>query len=210
MTNVNDIYSYMLFVARKNQSGGIRKSDFENAYNAAQRIRFDQLKSKIETELYVSELSPFIIANAAITFSSGKVEKPTGLVKLLAMRYNNHPVVRVEHDRIGEVLNDPIDAPSVTDNLIFYSESNQGYHIYPNTITTGCTIDYLKKPEDVVWAHNTDSDGRYTYTSTGSTDSEWDEIEAYKIAGISLGILGVSLNEAALAQFSQEFKQSQI
>lgn len=207
--SVDTLYKYCLFVARKNQAGGIQKSDFQFAYNAASKEYFDDLAGRYQrvysgksgvqdNETIVTKLSPFIKFDQLIAVNSGVAAKPTGIIRLLAMRSNGIKVFRTEHDKLHAVLNDPIDPPSAASP--YYVEYEGNYKIYPSSITS-VNMDYLVMPVDVVWGNTTDGNGRYVYDSATSTNPEWLDDDAWIIAGMALKILGVSYNEQMLAQY---------
>lgn len=213
--NVNDLYRMLLFVLNKNQAGGLSVDDFEDSYNTAQSQYFSDLVGRFqqyqygraiprvglgENETVMTKLAPFIM-NASVAVSGNSAPKPDGLIRLLAMRYGNTKVFRVEHDKVWSAVTSYIDAPSTSN--VYYVEYADAWTIYPTSGISSVTIDYLRKPADIVWAYTVDADGRYEYTSSGSVDPEWDDISAVEIATRALKILGVHFKDGDFVAYGQ-------
>lgn len=213
--NVNDVYRIMRFIARKNQLESLSPSEFQDAFNTAQRNYYDFLVGRIEqyrydkavprvgiamTDNVMSRLTPFqMSATPAVT--SGSANKPADFNKLLSMlTASNNRIQRVEENRLAERLNDSIDPASETN--AFYVEKPSTWSIYPSTIAS-IKVNYLKVPNNVVWGYNLDGLGRPVYSPGTSTDPVWYDNDIDEIIARACKILGISIKENALVSYGQ-------
>lgn len=214
--SVADLYDLILFIANKNQAGGIKVDDFQDSYNTAQSQYFSDLVGRFQqyqygrpiprvglgdNETVMTKLSPFIMNATVASVSGNTAPKPDDFIRLLAMRYGSNKVYRVEHDKVWSALSSYIDPPSTTN--VYYVEYDDSWTIYPTSGIASVVIDYLRKPADVVWAYTVDGDGRFAYTSSGSVDPEWDDVSAVEIATRALKILGVHFKDSDFASYGQ-------
>lgn len=213
--NVNDVYRIMRFIARKNQLESLSPSEFQDAFNSAQRNYYDFLVGRIEqyrydkavprvgiamTDNVMSRLTPFQLS-ATVSVTTGSATKPADFNKLLSMlTASNNRVQRVEENRLAERLNDSIDPPSETN--AFYVEKPAAWNIYPTT-TASIKVNYLKVPNNVVWGYNLDGSGRPVYSPGTSTDPLWYDNDIDEIIARACKILGISIKENALVSYGQ-------
>ena len=221
---VDQCYSILRFIVRKNQLGSLSPTDFQFAFNTAQRNYYDLLVGRIEqyqygrpvpriglsmTDNVVSRLMPFesssvLTIGSGLTLASGLLTatKPNGFNKLLVMyTASNYRVYRLEENRFAERIQDSIDP--IDEANAFYVEQSTNWRIYPSTLSS-LTLKYLTVPADVVWNYTTDGSGRPVYTSTGSTDPLWNNNDIDEIVARAAKIVGVSFKEGALTQFGEQ------
>jgi hypothetical protein len=220
---VDQCYSILRFIVRKNQLGSLSPADFQYAFNTAQRNYYDFLVGRIEqyrygspvprvainmTDNVTSRLMPFessavLTIGSGLTLASGLLvaAKPASFNKLLAMyTANSYRVYRIEENRFAERIQDSIDP--IDEANAFYVEQNTNWRIYPSTLTS-LSLKYLTVPADIVWAYTTDGSGRPVYNPTGSVDPLWNNNDIDEIIGRSAKIIGVSFKEPTLSQFGQ-------
>lgn len=216
MATVDYCYSTLRFIVRKNQLGSLSPSDFQYAFNTAQRNYYDFLVGRIEqyrydspkpriglsmTDNVVSRLMPFE-TSATLTVSAGLATKPTAHNKTLAIyTSNNYRVYRIEEDRFAERYQDSIDP--INEANAFYVEQSTNFRIYPTTLNN-LTIKYLKVPTDVLWNYTLDGSGRPVYNPTGSVQPLWNDNDIDEIIARAAKIVGVSLKEPVLTQFGEQ------
>lgn len=214
---VDQCYSILRFIVRKNQLGSLSPSDFQYAFNTAQRNYYDLLVGRIEqyrydkptpriglsmTDNVVSRLMPFQKSTSSSLISGG-FNKPSDFNKLLAMyTAGNYRVYRVEENTFAERIQDSIDP--INEANAFYVEESTSFRVYPSTYVGIITLKYLYSPIDVVWNYTTDGSGRPVYNSTGSVDPEWNNNDIDEILARAAKIVGVSLKEPALTQFGEQ------
>lgn len=216
---VDQCYSILRFIVRKNQLGSLSPSDFQYAFNTAQRNYYDLLVGRIEqyqygrpvpriglsmTDNVVSRLMPFQIS-AIGAVSTGVISKPSDFNKLLAMYTpNSYRVYRVEENGFAERFQDSIDP--INEANAFYVEQSSGWRIYPSDGTTipYVNLKYLKIPVDVIWNYVLDGSGRPVYNISGSQDPLWYNNDIDEILARAAKIIGVSLKEPILTQFGEQ------
>ena len=212
---VDQVYSILRFIVRKNQLGSLSPVDFQFAFNTAQRNYYDFLVGRVEqyrygssvsrvglsmTDNVVSRLMPFQLS-ATVTVSSGLANKPTSFNKLLAMYTpSSNRVYRIEEDMFAERIQDSIDP--VDEANAFFVEQNTNWRIYPITLTS-LMVKYLTVPTDVIWNFTIDGSGRPVYNPTGSVDPLWYNNDIDEIVARAAKIIGVSFKEPTLSQFGQ-------
>jgi hypothetical protein len=221
---VDQVYSNLKFIVRKNQLGSLPPSEFQYAFNTAQRNYYDLLVGRIEqyrygsavpriglsmTDNVVSRLTPFQ-KTATLTVSSGVATKPADFNKLLAMYTpNDFRVLRIEEDRFAERIKDSIDP--VNEANAFYIEAKTNWRIYPTTLNN-LTLKYLYVPVDVVWGYTLDGQGRPVYNPlpynpitqpNGSIQPEWLENDYDEIIARAAKIIGVSLVSPQAINYGQ-------
>ena len=226
---VDQCYSILRFIVRKNQLGSLSPSDFQFAFNTAQRNYYDLLVGRVEqyqygravpriglsmTDNVVSRLMPFessstLTIGSGLTLASGLLTatKPTGFNKLLAMyTANNYRVYRLEENRFAERIQDSIDP--IDEANAFYVEQSTNWRIYPATLAS-LTLKYLTVPADVIWDYSLDGSGRPVWKATGSAGSNsvdplWYNNDIDEIVARAAKIVGVSFKEGALTQFGEQ------
>lgn len=219
---VDKVYNILKFIVRKNQLGSLPPSEFEYAFNTAQRNYYDFLVGRIEqyqygrpiprvglamTDNVMSRLLPFkYIGDLAITPVSGLAIKPLGVNKIITIyNANKYRVYRLEEDRLAERLHDSIDP--ISEKNAFYIEDKNFITVYPENLLY-CRMHYLKVPVDVVWGYTIDSQGRPVYNPGTSVQPEWLENDYDEIIARAAKIIGVSLKEPIDIQYGQQVIQT--
>lgn len=221
--NINQVYEFVKFLTKKNQSGGISASDLFYAWNAEQKAYQSDLLGRwqlrnngkegantglIENETILSKLAPFT-KPTTVTISSGQGNKPSDFAYTLALRINNAKVFHVNHDQIAAMNADVIDPPSATDNCYYFTEYLGYYKFFPST-PTSAELDYIAVPTDVVWAYTFDDNNRQVYSAdggvdvtptTGSVQPQWNDLDIIEITKRTLKTLGVRFKDGDFAQF---------
>jgi L-rhamnose mutarotase len=179
---VDTIFSFQRWLINKNLSGGISSNDFFLAWNSEQSQyqsdllgRFQRINNGkegnntglIENETIMTKLSPFTIPTT-LAVTAGIATKPLDYTYGLALRINNSKVYQVDHDQIWAILEDVIDPPSIADNSYYYTEYQNYFKLFPDTVTS-LDLDYIASCKDIVWAYTFDTAGRQIYNESGIT-----------------------------------------
>lgn len=85
---------------------------------------------------------------------------PNDYYLLNVVRYGNTEVERVSNSKLLHLTSSNLTAPTTT--FPAYAMNGSDITVYPSTITTGVTIQYIRKPLDPKW----------TYVALGAGDSE--------------------------------------
>jgi hypothetical protein len=212
---VDAVYRIMRFIARKNQLESLSPSEFQDAFNTAQRNYYDFLVGRVEqyrydkavprvglamTDNVVSRLMPFQMS-ASVLVTTGSAPKPLDFNKLLSMiTANNYSMQRFEENRVADRLQDSIDP--VAEANAFFVENSNSWSIYPTTLTS-VKIKYLKLPVDVIWGYTIDGSGRPVYSPGTSVNPQWMDNDIDEIIARACKILGISIKENALVTYGQ-------
>lgn len=214
--DVNEVYTLMRVIARKNQLESLSPVEFQACFNTAQRNYYDFLVGRVEqyrydkptprvglnmTDNVVSRLAPFQ-KSATVTLTTGTGNKPADFNKLLAMYTpTNQRVFRIEEDRFAERLGDSIDP--VNESNAFYVEQSTSWRVYPTTLAN-VTVKYLSVPVNVVWGYTIDGSGRPVYNAGTSVQPVWKDNDIDEIVARALKVLGVSIKENSLINYGQQ------
>lgn len=118
----------------------------------------------------------------------------------------------VQRNELLYINTTPLVAPTTTYPIYLY-ENNKLY-VYPQTITSGVTVSYLRKPLDVIWNFTIPSgQNYYQYNPTNSVDFELSKTEQTNIILKILLYSGVVIRDpqiinVAAQQVQQEVQRS--
>lgn len=219
--SVDYCYQFALKLIRKNQAGPFSSIDFQYQWNDASSSYQDDLLGRfqarnngksgnntglIENETILTKLTPFT-KPVTLTVISGNAKKPTDFVYTLALRIGNEAIYSINKDQIYWVKQNVIDPPSIIDNSYYYTEYQDYYSIFPNTVAN-IDLDYIATPVNIVWGFTFDLQGRQVYNVGTSTQPEWDSNSCREITKRMLKSLGVSFKDADFQGFGQSVIQS--
>jgi len=213
--NVDQLYGFLRFLLRKNQSGSVSATEFFYAWNSEQLAYFMDLKGRfqarsngksgantglIENETIETKLSPFT-KNDTITITSGDGPKPSDFSYLLALRINGKAVLHINKNQIATVNDNVIDPPLISEDCYYYTPYLNKYTFFPSTVTEA-EIDYIATPTDVVWGYTIVS-GRQVYSSGASVQPQWMQEDILEITKRTLDSFGVSYHDNDFTQYGK-------
>ncbi len=219
MGTINENFSLVKFIIKKNMNGDITPSQFSLLINASQNEYLAFLLGEPEqyqpgrpiprvglgnNEVLMQKLSPLISSPTTLTVDgSGKAPYPTGYIMTNAMfDANNKKIKWVQQNALPSYLESTIDP--VATNPIFLLE-NGNFQFYPLSLGTA-KISYVQKPTAAVWGYTTDVNGRPDYDAGTSTDLVWADVDQMEIIARMLRKIGVSLQENQVSQYANEIK----
>ena len=118
----------------------------------------------------------------------------------------------VQRNELLYINTTPLVAPTTTYPIYLYE--NHKLYVYPQTITSGVTVSYLRKPLDVIWNFTIPSgQNYYQYNPTNSVDFELSKTEQTNIILKILLYSGVVIRDpqiinVAAQQVQQEVQRS--
>lgn len=219
--SVDYIYNFTLGLIRKNQSGGLKQTDFCYFWNDSQGAYQDDLLGRfqgrsntkegantglIEDETIIAKLTPFMLP-VTIAVVGGQAIKPSDFLYTLAMRVGNFKVYQVDKDEIQDILNSVIDPPSISQNKYYFTEYQNYYLLYPGSVSS-VNIDYIQTPPDIVWGFTFDGNGREVYDLATSVQPLWSNNSCREITKRTLKVLGVSYSSQDFENFGQTVQMS--
>jgi len=218
--NVDQVYGYLRFLVRKNQSGSISATDFFYVWNSEQSAYFQDLKGRfqnrnneklgtniglIENETIEIKLSPFT-KTTTISITAGNGPKPSDFAYLLSLRIGGQDVLHINKNQISTVNDNVIDPPNVTDGKYYYTPYLNYYTFLPNTVTQA-TIDYISVPVDINWAFTIVA-GRQVYNSAASVQPQWAQEDILEITGRTLKKLGIAYHDSDYAAYGNSVQNT--
>ncbi len=218
--NVNTVYRTVLLIINKEQRGYLTPDEFNRTASQVQLEIFNEYFESLNQQLRVpgndSEYSDRIknleekIAifqdSGNCTFSGGKFNLPTlaspyEFYKLGTVIYNNEKEVQyVRPNELLELNLSPITKPSVYWPV--YTYKNFKITVSPNTIQTGISCTYIRKPLDPKWNFTSTplTNFQYVYTPVGSQDFELHPTEQVSLITRILLYSGIVIKDPQIVQ----------
>ncbi len=218
--DINDVYQKVQVIANKEQRGYVTPVEFNSLANQVQNDIFEQYfydlnqtDRKLETyeqysnaiDLIKEKLSPFhyfkaspsATSNNTMTLATGTYELGDVYYTLSGLDYLVEPISKEE---LINIELSPLAKP-VTKRPVYVRKSATQIDIFPSTITSGITHNYIKKPTAVVWGYNTVTSA---YDSNTTTNFELHPSEEANIVIKVLQLIGVIIKDPGLYQISSQ------
>lgn len=246
--NVNTVYQTVLMILNKEQRGYMTPTEFNTVATQVQLEIFEKYFDDLNQQLRVPQadtdyadgqenidekLAIFKTFGDAIYTTIGGLSYfvlPTSdtygdvvsFYRLGNVLYNDEKVVqRLDRHEFYYANQSRLTKPSTINPAYLYE--NQKLFIKPTTITDKIKVDYIRKPNDIVWGFTPGSVGQYVWNNTpyslsnptGSTDFEIHESEQTEVilkillySGIIIRDPEVVQTAAALVQADETNKKS--
>ena len=163
--NINNVYQTVLVIINKDNRGYITPEEFNKLAALAQNEIFESYFNKqvayesqieIKTDfsdpvLTNSEKINVFYANATLSQSGTTFTFPTDFYKLGVVNVDDVVADLLSHEDLKYINLSPLTAPVKTQPV--YTLVEGGVRLYPSSITSGVTIDYLKKPLNPKWGY---------------------------------------------------------
>lgn len=219
---IDTVYQRVLAIANKEQRGYITPQEFNLLANQAQLDIFEQYFYDLnqfsrlpgnETryadmiDIIEEKISIFEKFRQDVSMSAGGVGTlPANTHKLGAVSYNTGSgYVEIEHvnqNELNKYINSPLTAPTTT-RPIYIKTSETAIQVYPTTITSAVTCNYIAKPASVSWNYTTVL-GEPLYNAANSTNFELHESEETELVLKILELAGVTIKSPDLYQLSDK------
>jgi hypothetical protein len=246
--NVNTVYQTVLMILNKEQRGYMTPTEFNTVATQVQLEIFEKYFDDLNQQLRVPQadtdyadrqenidekLAIFKTFGDAIYTTIGGLSYfvlPTSdtygdvvsFYRLGNVLYNDEKVVqRLDRHEFYYANQSRLTKPSTINPAYLYE--NQKLFIKPTTITDKIKVDYIRKPNDIVWGFTPGSVGQYVWNNTpyslsnptGSTNFEIHESEQTEVilkillySGIIIRDPEVVQTAAALVQADEANKKS--
>lgn len=236
--NVNTVYTTVLSILNKEQRGYITPYEFNNLATQVQLDIFESYFENLNQQLRVGgnsseyadrvklleekiarfQVEEDITLNSSSGFAEGDLTSlSNGVYRLGSIYSNTQSYLPVEAEEVNsnqfnKLIRSKLTAPSTT-WPVYYKQGNK-IKLLPNTPTAfnqTYTIEYIKKPANVVWAYGVGTQGQYiwdeVYTGAGpivpASGSQTFEIDATDQTEVILKILmyaGVIIKDPEIIQ----------
>ena len=107
-----------------------------------------------------------------------------------------------QRNELRQLLLSPLTQP--TTNFPIYLYENDTLQVFPNTIQSGITISYLKRPDNVLWNFTTNAVGAYEYAQGTSIQFELDPTEQEELILRILAYAGVIIQDPTIIQAASQ------
>jgi hypothetical protein len=226
---INSVRNTVLAVANKQNFGYITPSDFNLYAKQAQLdifedyfYRYNEWIAKQNARISGSGYADIVknIEEAIDIFSSTNTPSdssgpsfplPSDYYLINVVKYSSKEVERVSQNKILNLTSSHLTAPTVTFPAYVMDGSN--ITVYPSTITTGITIQYIRKPLDPKWTYTTLSAGEPVFNQSASDyqDFELPASDEPTIVNKILKYAGISIRETDIykAGENDEVKETQ-
>lgn len=242
--NVDTVYKTVLLILNKEQRGYMTPQEFNSIATQVQLQMlngyFDDLNQALrkpgnnsEYNDHIKDLEQKISIfedTAAVQYSaidlsfSPSIGLGKELYKLGTLTYTNIPsgvtanveIEQVQPNELNQLQRSKLTTPSLTYPVYVYRQPR--IYIYPQTIKSGVTMTYLRKPLDPVWGFILGSRGQYLYDaspynpgspSTGSRDFELDNGEQTNIILRILMYAGIIIKDPSIIQVAAQQVQAE-
>ena len=225
---INDVRNTVLSIISKDNRGYVTPEEFNLFAKQAQLEIFEQYiysysnsivkqNARMFGEGYtdvpknMGEVLDSFSTLASLTYSTPYFLPPVDYYYLERVMYNNFEVEKVSQRKIQALLNSNLTAPDVYNPV--YTMSEAGLVVYPTTILTNITTQYLRYPKDPVWTYNNISAGQPVFNPSNAFYQDF-ELPLSDFSGLVVKILqyaGVSIREMEVVQAakSEEIQDSQ-
>jgi hypothetical protein len=231
---INDVRNTVLSIISKDNRGFITPLEFNQFAKQAQLEIFGQYmfnysnainkqNARMHGEGYtdipknMAEVIDSFSVFTGLTYNNGtnKFNLPVDYFFLEKVIYNNSKEVeKVSHRKILNLVNSNLTAPTVAYPV--YTMDENGILVYPTTITTNVTSQYLRYPRDPQWTYLVNGFGDPFFNPNDSNYVDF-ELPLDDFANLVIKILeyaGISIREqdvvsAAKAEEVQDIQQKQ-
>lgn len=222
--NVDIVYKTVLLILNKEQRGYMTPDEFNKIGTQVQleiylkyfedlnqliRVPQTDLDYADRVSLLDEKIEIFKRSNSANYTLDGFI-LPSDLQELGSVIYNNNEMQRVQRNEFYNLYRSKLTKPSNTYPIYLYE--NSIVKVYPETITSGVSINYLKFPTPIIWGYTINSNlGNYIYNSSLSTDFELHQSEQVELVLRILEYAGVVIRDMQVIQMaSQKVQQDNI
>ena len=217
---IDTVYQRVLSIANKEQRGYITPQEFNLLANQAQMEIFEQYfydlnqfsrlpgnetKHADMVDILEEKISIFEKFRQDVGMGSGGVGDLTNsnandIYRLGVVSYNNSgQYIEIEHvnqNELNNYINSPLTAPT-TSRPIYIKTSETAIQVYPTTITSAVTCNYIAKPASVSWNYTTVL-GEPLYNAANSTNFELHESEETELVIKILALAGIVIKDNSI------------
>ena len=215
--SVDTVYKTVLLILNKEQRGYMTPDEFNKIGTQVQLEIYlkyfedlNQLLRVPQTDLdyadrvdLLDEKIAIFKRNGVINYSTNGFTVPSDLQELGSVIYNNNEMQRVQRSEFYNLYRSKITKPSNTYPIYLYE--NSLVKVFPETITSGVTANYLKFPTPIVWGFTVSSNlGNYVYSSALSTNFELHQSEQTELVIRILEYAGIVIRDPQVIQIASQ------
>ncbi len=216
---INSVRNTVLAVANKQNFGYITPADFNLYAKQAQLDLFEDYFYSYSQQLYKQNarrsgsgyadivkgleevIDSFSVISTPDDTSAPLYPLPLDYYLINSVRYGTREVERVSNNKIIQLSSSNLTAPNAT--FPAYVLNGNDITVYPDTILTGITLQYIRKPLDPKWTYISLSAGEPVFDQSNSDyqDFELPESDEPSLVAKILQYAGISIREKDVYQF---------
>jgi len=216
--NVDTVYKTVLLILNKEQRGYMTPDEFNKIGTQVQLEIYskyfedlNQLLRVPQTDLDYADRVDLLDEKMAIFKRSQSLSSPTSdgytlptdLQELGSVIYNNTEMQRVQRNEFYNLYRSKLTKPSSSYPIYLYE--NSLVKVYPETITSGVSVNYLKFPTPIVWGFTVNNNlGNYVYSSSLSTNFELHQSEQTELVIRILEYAGIVIRDPQVIQIAAQ------
>jgi hypothetical protein len=229
--NIDTVYQRVLAISNKEQRGYITPLEFNLMANQAQLDIFNQyfydlgqFKRQPKYDLEYSDSVAFLEEKMSIfdLFKQAPVASTGNTFTLSSDLYQignvyytssgvDYEVEAINKKELMQYQLSPLSVPTSKRPVFIRKEtitsavnlSKNKIEVYPNTITSGISYNYIKKPSEVSWGY-TIINGETLYNSNTAVDFELHASEETVLVIKILAVAGIIIKDPSLYQISSQ------
>lgn len=171
-------------------------------------------KTKISGEGYANlrqiteEVIDTFSATATMAYNAGNFSAPADCYTMINVLYSGKIVDRVSLSKINQLNASNLTAPSTLFPAYTMTGTGTGSAlaqrvvVYPSSITSGVTVQYIRYPTTPIWGYASLVGGEPVYNPAASTDFELPESDFSDLVARILQYAGVSIREQEVVQMA--------
>ena len=226
--SVDTVYQRVLAIINKEQRGFISPVEFNLFANQSQMDIFEQYFYDLNqfgrlpgnetrhsdmVDIIEEKIAIFAKHRQTVTMSSGGIGTlPTNFYRLGNISYyTGTDYVEAEHigqHELNPIISSPLTAPT-TERPIYVKTSGTAIQVYPTTISSNITCDYIATPSKVIWNYTTVANAPQ-YTATGSVDFELHRSDEVELVLKILTLAGIETRSMDIIQIAAGADQTGI
>jgi hypothetical protein len=216
--NVDTVYKTVLLILNKEQRGYMTPDEFNKIGSQVQLEIYlkyfedlNQLLRVPQTDLDYADRVDLLDEKIAIfkrnqslsSPTSNGYTLPTDLQELGSVIYNNTEMQRVQRNEFYNLYRSRLTKPSSSYPIYLYE--NSLVKVYPETIVSGVSVNYLKFPTPIIWGFTVNNNlGNYVYSSSLSTNFELHQSEQVELIVRILEYAGIVIRDPQVIQIAAQ------
>ena len=187
MVNVDTVYKTVLYILNKEQRGYIPPDEFNALATQVQLEIFEQYFEELNQQLRIPQtnneyanriknleekIDVFKTFGTA-AYVGPHFTLPTTLHRLGTLIYNTKEIQGVNRNQYFLINKSPLTKPTESNPLYVLegtgspSAAPSLIYVYPDSITSGVDVYYVKTPTPPIWAYTTGALGQYLFADPG-------------------------------------------
>lgn len=205
--DIDKTFRLVQFVANKESRGWVSPAEFNIAAELAQIAVYSRLENAFLVNKRIqSDMRPFLKMDGVV-HDGAKHAFPVDFRQLIRCRVEptGQKIDEKTQAEYDDVADSSIVAPTTSYPICVVR--NNGIYVYPGSIVSEITVEYIAKLTTVpTWAY-TIVNGRPVYDSGSSVDFEFDDNLFLEISTLILSNVGMNIKDEAVTQYAMAFNK---